>query len=142
MGGRSVVAHSLAMSSLDWLKFVHLLAAATWTGGLITMFALVPALRKAGASVEMLRAAARQFGRLTWSAMAILVVTGIGQVHMGPWSWDYGPLHQKLGLVVLTTALAAFHQMTARTTSPAVRGIFQLLIGIVSILVFAAAVRL
>jgi putative copper export protein len=130
------------MTSLHVLKFVHLLAAAVWTGGLITLTVLVPVLRRGGASVELLRAAARAFARLSWTAMAILIVTGVGQVQVGGWPWSYGALHRKLGLVALAVALAAVHQVTARRSSPAARGLIQGAIGLVSIAVFAAAVLL
>ena len=54
--------------------FLHVLAATIWVGGQITLGALVPVLRKAGADVP--RAAARKFGRLAWAAFAVLVATG------------------------------------------------------------------
>ena len=130
------------MTLLEFTKFIHLLAAATWTGGLIVLSALVPAMRKAGADIEVLRAAARQFARVTWTALTLLVITGISQVELIGWSWSYPPLHLKLGLVLLTGALAAFHQVTARRFSPAVRGMIQGAIGLASIAVFAAAVML
>ena len=54
--------------------FLHVLAATIWVGGQITLGALVPVLRRAGADVP--RAAARQFGRIAWTAFAVLVATG------------------------------------------------------------------
>ena len=54
--------------------FLHVLAAAVWVGGQITLGALVPVLRRAG--VEVPRMAARQFGRLGWTAFAVLIGTG------------------------------------------------------------------
>jgi hypothetical protein len=42
--------------------FLHVLAATIWVGGQITLGALVPVLRKAGADIP--RLAARHFGRL------------------------------------------------------------------------------
>jgi uncharacterized membrane protein len=54
--------------------FLHVLAAAIWVGGQFTLVALLPVLRKAGADVP--GAAARAFGRLAWSAFAVLLVTG------------------------------------------------------------------
>lgn len=55
--------------------FLHVLAATIWVGGQITLGALVPVLRRAGADVP--RVAARQFGRVAWSAFALLVATGV-----------------------------------------------------------------
>jgi putative copper export protein len=62
--------------SLDSIRlFLHVLAATIWVGGQITLGALVPVLRTAGADVP--RLAARQFGRIAWTAFAVLVLTGI-----------------------------------------------------------------
>ncbi|MCB9742326.1 MAG: hypothetical protein H6741_25795 [Alphaproteobacteria bacterium] len=130
------------MSALLLVRWIHLLAAATWTGGLITLAALVFALRRAGADRELLRAAARQFGRLSWTAMAVAVVTGLAQVKWMQLPWSYGALHLKLGLVALAAILAGAHQLTARRSSPAVRGVVQLLILVVSVAIFGAAVAL
>ena len=55
--------------------FLHVLAATIWVGGQITLGALVPVLRRAGADIP--RVAARQFGRLAWTAFAVLVATGL-----------------------------------------------------------------
>jgi uncharacterized membrane protein len=54
--------------------FLHVLAATIWVGGQLTLAALVPVLRRAGADVPGM--AARQFGRVAWSAFAVLLVTG------------------------------------------------------------------
>ena len=54
--------------------FLHVLAATIWVGGQITLGALVPVLRRAGADVP--RVAARAFGRVAWTAFAVLVATG------------------------------------------------------------------
>src|SRR5690606_36724152 len=71
-----------AMTSLLVLRWVHLLAAATWTGGLIVLAALVVALRRAGAERALLQATARQFGRVSWIAMAVALATGVAQVQL------------------------------------------------------------
>jgi putative copper export protein len=131
----------------DAVRWIHLLAAAVWTGGLITLGALVPALRKAGADRPLLQAMARQFSRVSWSAMAVAVVTGVIKLIRLDLDTDvrteYGRrLFLKLSLVGLAAALALAHQLTARTTGPAVRGILQATILVVSLGIFAAAVAL
>ncbi|MCB9760664.1 MAG: CopD family protein [Alphaproteobacteria bacterium] len=130
------------MDTLGWIRWLHLIAAATWTGGLIVLAALVVALRKAGADRALLQAAARQFGRVSWAAMAVALVTGVAQVELMKMPWSYGRLHLKLGLVGLVVLLAGGHQLTARRSTPAVRGVVQLLILLVSLGIFAAAVAL
>ncbi|HEY8430478.1 MAG TPA: hypothetical protein VIL20_18990 [Sandaracinaceae bacterium] len=124
------------------VHFVHLLAAATWTGGLIVLSATVLALRRAGASREHLRAVARTFGRVSWTAMAIAIATGLWRVHLLGMPWTYGRLHVKIGLVALVVLVAATHQLTARRSKPAVRGVVELVIVLISIAIFAAAVSL
>ena len=119
-----------------------MLAAATWTGGLITVGALVPALRKADVTRDQLRAMARRFGLVSWAAFAVIVVTGIAQVSELAISWSDSTLNLKLGLVVVAVALAGVHQVTARRTSHAMRGVIQGLILGVSIAIFGVAVTL
>ena len=130
------------MTTLLIVRWVHLVAVATWTGGLIVLAALIVALRRAGAERELLRAAARQFGKVSWTAMAIALVTGVAQVHLLGWPWTHGGLHLKLGLVAVAVVLAGWHQATATRSSPAARGIVQLLIMLVSLGIFGAAVAM
>lgn len=130
------------MTLLDVVRWFHLVAVAVWLGGLITLWALVVALRKAGAERALLQAAARQFGRLSWSAMLIAVVTGLWQVHLLGLPWTYGRLHVKLGLVGLVIGLALYHQFTARNSSPAARGVVQAVVLLLSLGIYVAAVSL
>lgn len=130
---------------MDWLPFVrwvHLMSAATWMGGLVVLAASVVALRRAGADRSLLQAVARGFGRVSWTAMALAVPTGLLQVVGMQLPWTYSRLHLKIGAVTLVVVLAAIHQATARTSSPRTRGIMQLAIVLASAAVFAAAVAL
>ncbi len=124
------------------LRFIHLIAAAVWVGGLLTLGALVPIVRHNGGSTELLRAMARQFGRVSWTAMTLSVVTGVWQVVRLGIDWGASALSLKLGLVVVVVALAAVHQVTARRTSPALRGAIQGVILLLSLGIVAAAVAL
>jgi uncharacterized membrane protein len=130
------------MSTLEILRFLHLLAMAVWIGGLITMAALMPAAKGAGVSREQLRAMARRFGKLTWSAMALAVVTGLAQLHALSYPLGSGRLHLKLGLVVAACAVALHHQKTARTATPKARRVGQMVAFAVSLGIVWAAVRL
>jgi putative copper export protein len=58
--------------------FLHVLAATVWVGGQLTLAALVPALRAAGAEIP--RIAARRFNEVAWPAFALLVVTGVWNI--------------------------------------------------------------
>jgi putative copper export protein len=90
--------------------FLHVLAATVWVGGQLVLGALVPVLRRAGADVP--RAAARAFGRVGWTAFAVLVVTGFWNLA------DYdgtdkagfaGTISIKLTAVVLSGIAAFVH---------------------------------
>jgi uncharacterized membrane protein len=124
------------------VRWVHLLAAATWVGGLIVLGPLIVALRRAEATPDQLRAAARAFSAVTWPAMALAIATGLAQVVLLPLPWSYPRLHAKLAAVALAVALAGVHQATARTASPAVRRASQLGIVLASLAVVAAAVSI
>lgn len=121
------------------VRFLHLLGAMVWVGGLITLGALIPVLRKAGADRPMLQAVARQFGRLSWAAFGLAVLTG---------GWavidylDDPALPWKLGSVAVASGLALWHQLGARGQSPRTRGILQGLIMVASLGIVAAAVAL
>jgi len=128
------------VTTLEIVKWVHLLAAAVWTGGLITLAFLVTAVRSATDSIDVTRAVARRFSVLSWLAFAVAIITGTWMyTDIGlPWE-DFST---KGTLIILAGGLALLHQLTAKRSSPAVRGIIQALILIVSIGIFGAAVVL
>ena len=130
------------MQLIPWVRLLHLIAAATWLGGLITLGALVVSLRKAGAERSLLQAAARGFARVSWVAMTIAVATGLLQVFLLKWPWVDGKLHTKITLVVVAIGLALAHQLTARKTTAKTRGMIQGAILLVSLAIYGVAVFL
>jgi len=103
--------------------FLHVLAAAVWVGGQITLGALVPALRRAGADVP--RAAAQAFGRIGWTAFGVLIVTGIWNIAAVNDSNDPGyqtTLGIKLGFVALAGVSAYWHSKSKSRVALAVGG--------------------
>jgi uncharacterized membrane protein len=128
------------MTEFELLKWVHLVAAATWTGGLIVLASIIGAARKSGADVETLRAVARRFGVVSWTAMAVGVLAGLRLYTLIGLPWANFAL--KGTLIGLSIALSAFHHLTARRTSPAMRGLQQGAILILAIAIFGAAVAL
>ena len=125
------------------VEFIHELAAAVWVGGLITLGALVPAMRRSGVDRPQLQAVARQFGRVSWTAMAAIVITGLVRYWPRRTTYDGDTLFvTKIALVAVVIALALAHQLTARRTTPLVRGVFQALTLLVSLGIFAAATAL
>lgn len=125
----------------DVIRWFHLLAATVWIGGMITVAALVPALRKAGVAREQIQAGARRFGVVAWFALTVSVVTGITQlvrldVEMG------APLAVKLILVGIAVSLAFVHQEIARGVSPGVRGAMEGMLLVLALGILGAAVAL
>jgi putative copper export protein len=110
--------------------FLHVLAATIWVGGQLTLAALVPALRAAGAEVP--KAAARAFNRIAWPAFAVLVVTGVWNVVAeSDDSADYQrTLMVKYTLVLLSGVTALLH---ARASSRRGMAVFGALTGLTAL---------
>ena len=108
--------------------FLHVLAATIWVGGQLTLAALVPVLRKAGADIP--RTAARRFNQVAWPAFAVLIITGIWNV-IAVRSQVTGSyettLVVKLVVVLISGVTAALH---ARARGPAGRAVFGALTGV------------
>jgi putative copper export protein len=102
------------------VRFVHVLGAACWVGGMIVLGAVaVPAARRAGdpaAGRRVVTAAARRFGAVGALAFAALVASGLALIdHRGialselPDS-DYGRrLLAKIGLLAAMGAVTVLH---------------------------------
>ncbi|MHB8681040.1 MAG: hypothetical protein ACYDA2_02955 [Acidimicrobiales bacterium] len=97
--------------ALDGVRLsLHVLAAAVWVGGQVTLAGLVPAARGIGPDAP--RTLARAFARIQWPAYAVLLATGIwnmtavgsGQSHL----WN-GVLGAKLAVVLLAGVSAYVH---------------------------------
>ena len=121
------------------VRWLHLVSASIWVGGLITLGALVGAVRREGVDRSVLRAMARMFSRVSWSAMGVAFLTG---AWMSIDLVGEPALAVKVGTVAVTAALAAYHQIAAGDQSPRTRGILQALILLSSLGIVAAAVAL
>jgi putative copper export protein len=114
------------MLSVSWdtvRLFLHVLAAAVWVGGQITLAALVPVLRRLGAEIP--RAAARRFNLVAWPAFGVLVVTGIwniAAVHAQIKGSYQTTLVVKLIVVAISGVTAALHARAKSTRWIAVFG--------------------
>lgn len=120
------------------IRFLHIISASVWIGGLITLGVLVSGLRRAGAHREDLRAMARTFNGLWWGATLLAIVTGIwtlfdaGGLPTGDTGYAQRFLF-KLALLGIAMTLAIAHTMTGRSAQPHTRGLLQagnLLVGI------------
>lgn len=77
------------MSNIYYLTVtVHVLAALVWLGGMIAIALLAPILRKVGddaARQRLFEALGRRFRTVGWICIALLLVTGVGQLHWRGW---------------------------------------------------------
>jgi putative copper export protein len=102
--------------ALDGIRVsIHVLAAAIWVGGQLTLAGLVPTARTLGDGAA--KALAQAFARIQWPAYAVLVITGfwnISATHGGqPKAWQV-VLGVKIAVVALA-GIGAFLHSRART---------------------------
>jgi putative copper export protein len=103
--------------------FFHVLAAAVWVGGQLTLAALVPALRGFGG--EITKTSAQRFNRVAWPAFAVLVATGVWNMvaERDQIKGRYRTtLSIKLCLVLVSGVAAALHASSRSRTRLAVFG--------------------
>ena len=102
---------------------LHVLAAAVWVGGQLTLAGLVPAARGLGEGAP--RALARAFARLQWPAYAVLIGTGVWNVAAAgsgqPHAWQ-AVLGVKVAVVLLAGLGAWLHTRAATKVGLAVWG--------------------
>jgi putative copper export protein len=66
------------LTGSDFVLWIHVLAACIWIGGQITLGMIMPMLRTVP---DVMRDIARRFQNLAWGAFAILIVTGLINLH-------------------------------------------------------------
>jgi len=96
-----------------FVRWVHVLAAMTWIGGMLFIaLVLVPTARTLGDATiraRLVRDSGRRFRAVAWTALAVLVVTGLLNLWLYPVLLTSPRFHAKLGLVGLALILSAFH---------------------------------
>ena len=105
--------------------FLHVLAAAIWVGGQLTLAALVPVLRRFGADAP--RVVARRFNQVAWTAFGVLIVTGIWNIvavrsQISSSASYRTTLIVKLAVVVISGIAAALHVRSRTARSRAIFG--------------------
>lgn len=111
-------AHSLTVT-------VHVLSAMVWLGGMIAFALIAPALRAVeddGVRQRIFHLLGERFRTVGWICIAVLLVTGVGQLHFrgwwgadfwgvpGFWSTSLGrTLGWKLGTVTVMLVVQAVH---------------------------------
>ena len=118
---------------------LHVLAAAVWVGGQITMLGLVGPAR--GLASDAPATLARAFNRLAWPAFFLLLATGLWNaqaVGKGTTTWN-AVFGVKMTFVLLSGLGAYLH---ARATSKAQLAIWGSISGVASIAALACGVLL
>lgn len=109
--------------------FLHLLSVAVWVGGQVALAGIVPRLR--AHHRDALPVVARAFSRVAWSAMGVVVVTGlwgIAAVDVSARDGDYlVRFLVKMLLVGAAVAAVLVHQMGRSRRSLAIGGAVGLL---------------
>ncbi len=111
---------------------LHVLAAAVFVGGQVTLVGLLPTLRSLGGSAT--KQAARAFGRLQWPAYGILVATGIWNaiaLHPGQQSGAWNAVF--IAKIVVAAAAGISALLHARARSRAGLAAFGGIAGITSL---------
>ena len=95
------------------LRWLHVVAAITWIGGMLFVaLVLVPVTRRledAALRARLFHSIGVRFRTVGWIAIAVLVVTGLGNLWQAPALLGATRLHVKLALVTLTIVLSAIH---------------------------------
>lgn len=121
--------------TLDSLRtFLHILAVAIWVGGQIVLAGVVPALRNT--APHALPVVARQFARLAWPAMVLIVFTGmwgLGSVNVTDRSSDYLVTFAiKMLLVGAAIIATLIHSMGTSKAAKALGGAVGLLASLIA----------
>lgn len=111
LGPAAVPAVARLSPAVDGIRLtLHVLAAAVWVGGQVTVAGLVPTARRLGDGAPA--ALARAFARVQWPAYAVLLGTGVWNVtaagsHVsGTWK---AVLSAKIAVVLVAGAAAFLH---------------------------------
>jgi putative copper export protein len=110
--------------ALDGIRVsIHVLAAAVWVGGQLTLAGLVPTARRLGDGAA--RTLAQAFARIQWPAYGVLLITGLWNVsatHAGqPKAWQI-VLGVKFAVVLIAGLAAWLHTRADTKTRLAVWG--------------------
>ena len=96
-----------------FVRWVHVLSAVTWLGGMLFIaLILVPVTRRVQdplLRVDLITQTGKRFRTVGWIALGLLVATGVVILLRRPWLLRAPAFQIKAGLVVLTLALSALH---------------------------------
>jgi uncharacterized membrane protein len=109
----------------DWLKFVHVLAAMVWLGGLVTLLVLGVRARRSGDRDVV----ARFVGSLRTIGPLLLAPSAVAVLAFGIWmvvdsdAWDFGQAWVGTGLALLIAAVVIGAAFLSRTGLAAERAV-------------------
>jgi uncharacterized membrane protein len=113
------------------IRWIHVLSAIAWIGGMLFIaLVLVPVARALGSPplrTQLIQETGRRFRTVAWTALTLLVVTGLLNLWLSPGLLSAPRFHWKIGLVILALILSAFHDWVlgpragAPGTDPSVR---------------------
>ena len=94
--------------------FIHVIGATVWVGGQLVLAALVPALKKV--NPDLPKIVAQKFGKIAWSAYALLIASGIWNMASLPKNppSNYSMVLGFKMAVVLLSGFAAFLHAKAK----------------------------
>jgi uncharacterized membrane protein len=95
------------------VRWLHVLAGITWIGGMLFLaLVMVPMARRLedpALRARLIHDTGRRFRTVGWTAIGVLVVTGLLNLWLHPVLLSSTRFHWKVGLVVLALILSAFH---------------------------------
>ena len=95
------------------VRWLHLVAAITWIGGMLFIALVVVPVTRAipdpPLRARLVREIGRRFRTIGWIALGLLAATGLLNVWLRPFLLWSPRFHWKLGLVILALILSAVH---------------------------------
>ena len=95
------------------LRFIHVLAAITWIGGMLFVaLVLVPVVRAQAdpaLRARLFHQVGVRFRAVGWAALLLLLATGLTNLWMRPYLLTLTRFQWKLGLVIVALLLSALH---------------------------------
>ena len=95
------------------LRFLHVLAAIAWIGGMLFVaLVLVPVVRTQAdpaLRARLFHDVGVRFRAVGWAALLVLLATGLANLWLRPYLFTLTRFQWKLGLVVVALVLSAIH---------------------------------
>ena len=130
------------MTVLQLVRWIHVLAAATWGGGIIILFYLGIPIPPTDSRQKKERVLARKWAGISWVSLLIAIGTGFYMVFDADIPWTDAALASKLAMIAAAVVFATIHQFTARHAPVFVRSTLEALSLVLVIGIFGASAAL